>query len=87
MSTEGFSPLKLEIWLTKNSFYIIDNWIWIKKDDLKNIWNKFFRSDKNLEWFWVWLFLVKRLCDLYSWNISVESKQNKNTKFIINYKK
>jgi len=86
--TEGFNTLiKLEIGLNKKSFYIIDNWIWIKKEDLKNIFNKFFRSDKNLEWFGVGLFLVKRLSDLYNWEIEVKSKQNKETKFIINYKK
>ncbi len=79
--------IKLEIWLNKKSFWIIDNWIWIKKEDLWNIWNKFFRSDRNLEWFGVGLFLVKRLSDLYFWEIDVESKQNKETKFIINYKK
>jgi len=87
MSTDNFKPLiKLEIWLNKNNFYISDNWIWIKKEDLKNIWNKFFRSNKNLEWFGVWLFLVKRLSDLYNWKIEVESEYEKWTKFIINYK-
>ena len=77
--------VELEIWLEKNLFYIKDNWIWIKDDDLENIFNKFFRNDKNIEWFWVWLFLVKRLVQLYNWKISVESKEWKWTKFIINF--
>ena len=84
--TEGFSPLKLEIGLNKKEFYIKDNWIWIKKEDLQNIFNKFSRTDKNIEWFWIWLFLVKRLSDLYNWEIKVESKFWKWTNFIVKFK-
>jgi len=78
--------LKLEIWLDKEKFYISDNWIWIKKENLKNIFEKFSRADKNIEWFWVWLFLVKRLVELYSWKIKVESEFGEWTKFIIYFK-
>jgi len=81
-----WKKIKLEIWLNKNSFWIKDNWIWIKEKEIKNIFNKFARLDKNIEGFWVWLFLVKRLCDLYNWEIEAESEENKWTKFIINYK-
>jgi light-regulated signal transduction histidine kinase (bacteriophytochrome) len=69
--------------LNKKSFYIFDNWIWIKKERIDNIWNKFSREDNKIEWFWVWLFLVKRLVDLYNWEIEVESKVDKGSKFII----
>jgi len=75
----------LEIWLNINWFYIKDNWIWIDKDNLEKIFDKFFRNDKNIEWFWIWLFLVKRLSDLYDWKISIESEKWKGTKFIVNF--
>ena len=83
--TEGFNPLRIEIGLTKKGFYISDNWIWIKKDDIKNIFNKFSRNNKNIEWFWVWLFLVKRLSNLYNWKIKVKSKIGKWSKFEIKF--
>ena len=76
----------IEIWSNKNSFWIKDNWEWIKKEKLKNIWNKFYRWDINKQWFWVWLFIVKRLCDLYGWNVYVESEFGKWSKFIIKFK-
>ena len=78
--------IKLEIGLNKKEFYISDNWIWIKKEDLQNIFNKFSRTDKNIEWFWVWLFLVKRLSDLYNWKIKVESEFWKWAKFLVKIK-
>jgi len=75
--------LEIEIWSNKGSFWIKDNWIWIEKDKLNKIFTKFYRNDTKKEWFWVWLFIVKRLLDLYSWNIEVDSELGKWTKFII----
>jgi len=75
----------LEIGLSKSCFYIKDNGIWIDKENLENIFNKFFRNDKNVEWFWIWLFLVKRLVELYNWKISIQSKKWKGAKFIVNF--
>jgi len=77
--------IKLEILLNKKGFYISDNWVWIKEENISDIFNKFSRSDKNIEWFWVWLFLVKRLCILYNWNIKIESKVGRWSKFIIKF--
>jgi two-component system, NarL family, sensor histidine kinase BarA len=77
--------IKIEIWVEENFFWIKDNWIWINSEDLKNIWNKFFRKDNKIEGFWIGLFLVKRLSNLYDWNIKIESKKNIWTKFIINF--
>ena len=78
--------IKIEIWLNKKEFYISDNWIWIKKEDLQNIFKKLSRANKNIEWFWIWLFLVKRLLDLYNWKIKVESDFWKWSKFIVKFK-
>lgn len=77
--------IKIEIWFNKKSFWIKDNWIWISEKNLKNIWNKFFRNDLKIQWFGIWLFLVKRLVDLYNWEIDVESVENKWSKFIIKF--
>jgi len=77
---------KIEIGSDENNFWIKDNWKWIEKEKLKKIWKKFYRNDTNIEWFWVWLFIVKRLCNLYNWKIEVESEVWKGTKFIILFK-
>ncbi len=77
--------INIEIWCDKKSFWISDNWIWISKEEFKNIWKKFFREDTKKEWFWVWLFLVKRLILLYNWKIKVETKVDLGTKFIVKF--
>ena len=50
-----------------NSLSIKDTWIWIKKEDLNKIWDRFFKSDnsRNSEWFGIWLSLVKKIGDIY----------------------
>ena len=92
LETKKNNIIKIEIWCNENSLWIKDNWIWINKKDLHKIWTKFFRSnDKdnlNVEWFWIWLFMAKRLCDLYWFKIKIKSikKWNKTwTKFIIKF--
>ena len=79
------NDIKIEIWLWQSSFWIKDNWIWIKEEDLKSIWNKFFRKDNKIQWFWIGLFLVKRLVNLYGWEMKVESENNIWTKFRIKF--
>lgn len=78
--------IEIEIWCEENSFWVKDNWIWITKENLNKIWDKFFRADTNIEWFWVGLFLVKRLSKLYWAEVEIESKINSGTKFIIKFK-
>lgn len=76
---------KIEIWVKKNEFWIKDNWIWIASIDQEEVWNKFFKSDDKKEWFWVGLFIVKRIINLYKWRIKVEAKEWKWTKIIVNF--
>lgn len=66
---------------------IKDSWIWINKKDLDKIFDRFFKADKsrNSEWFWIWLSLVKKIANIYNWNISVESNNSKWTKFSIKF--
>jgi signal transduction histidine kinase len=83
----GNTNLQIEVWLDKNMLYIKDNWVWISEENLSKIWDKFYRSDVNIEWFGVWLFIVKRISDLYGWKIEVESELWVWSKFIILFKK
>ena len=75
----------LEIWWNSKEIWIKDNWAWMKADVLNNIWDKFYREDINKEWFWVWLFIVSRIVQLFKWKIRVESKKDLGSKFIIKF--
>lgn len=83
-----FSDTDVEIKVTykNNTLEIQDNWNWIKKEQLWIVWWNFIRLDKKVPWFWVWLFLVKRIIKIYWWTIELQSKQWVWTKFIINIK-
>lgn len=72
-----------------NTLEITDTWIWIKESDLSKIWDRFYKTDnsRNSDWFWIWLSIVKKISDIYWWNISIKSEINNWTSFIINTKK
>ena len=75
----------IEVSLTDKKLSIKDNWIWIKKWDLEKVFEKFYRTDENIEWFGVWLFIVKRILNLYDWKIEVKSEYGKWSEFIIKF--
>jgi signal transduction histidine kinase len=75
----------IKIWLTDDQFYVQDYGPGIDKDNLEKIWEKFYRQDTNIEGFWVWLFLVKRVTEVFNWKIAVLSKKWKGAKFIIQF--
>ena len=78
---------EIEVWLTNSKFYITNYWNWISKENKSKIWDKFYKDDQNKEWFWIGLFLVKRISSLYNWKIDVESIEGEKTTFIINFDK
>lgn len=66
-------------------FTISDNGCGIPKDDCKHIFDKFYQSDgsRKDEGSGLGLSLVKRLVELHSGSISVESEPGKNTQFTV----
>lgn len=78
---------KIDIKLEKNKLTISNTWDWIKKQDLKHIFDRFFKWEKsrNTEGFWIGLSLVKKICDIYDWKIMVKSEENKETSFEIRF--
>lgn len=76
---------KIEISYNKWDLIIKDTWVWISKDDLPKIFDRFYKSDKsrNTDWFGIGLSLVKKIWDMYWWKIKIESEEDKYTKFII----
>jgi signal transduction histidine kinase len=59
----------------------------MSEENLEKIFQKFFRENSDLEWFGIGLFLVKRLLDLYNWEIEVKSQKNIGSEFIIFFTK
>lgn len=78
---------KINIIVDKNKLLIINTWNWIKKSDLPNIFDRFFKWEKarNTLGFWIWLSLVKKISDIYNWKITVKSEENKETSFEIKF--
>ena len=78
---------KIEISLNKNNFSIKDNWIWIKKHDIDKIFDRFYMSEqsRNVDGHGIWLSLVKKIADMYGWEIRVDSKIWEGTEFVVEY--
>ncbi len=70
-----------------SELYIKDNWIWISNNDLSHIWDRFYKADKsrNTKWYWIWLSIVKKISEIYWWEINVDSKLWEYTIFKIKF--
>ncbi len=66
---------------TNTYFSVSDNGVWIPELEQKKIFEKFYRSDINKEWFWVWLSLVKRISEMYQWKIELKSTEWEGAEF------
>lgn len=79
---------KIDIIYKNNELIIKDTGIWINKNDLQNIFDRFYKWDKsrNTEWFGIWLSLVKKIADIYNWKIKVNSTEWKWTEIHVQMK-
>jgi signal transduction histidine kinase len=77
----------ISIILDNDKLIVKDNWIWINKEDLNKIFDRFFMSEKsrNFEWHGIWLSLVKNIADIYKWKIKVNSEEGKGSEFVIEF--
>ena len=66
---------RIIVWADQKSFYVRDHGIGIPEKNLDRIWKQFYREDYSKEWFGIWPFIVKRICDLYHWKVEVESEE------------
>ncbi len=78
---------KIEITLKNRSIIVKDNGRGIKNDDLDKIFDRFFmwKQGRNVEWYGIWLSLVKKISDIYKWKIVVNSIEGVWTEFIIKF--
>lgn len=66
----------IEITLNKTNFIIKDTWIWIKKENLEKIWERFFQeSESRWNGFGIGLSLVKKIREIYKWKMKIESAE------------
>ena len=80
-----FSPKKVHLIIQAdtNSFSIEDNGPGIDTHQSEKIWDKFYRKDTKIEWFWIGLYLVKRIVNIYNWKITLSSKKWRWAKFTV----
>lgn len=62
----------------ENKIILKDKWIWIKSEEIENIFHRFYRNKNswnyNQNWNWLWLTIVKKICDDFKWKINVTSE-------------
>lgn len=77
----NFESWEINIILDKNKISISNTWEMILKEDLKYIFDRFFKGEKsrNTQGFGIWLSLVKKICEIYKWKISVQSDEKSTT--------
>jgi signal transduction histidine kinase len=77
----------IDIQAISGELIVKDTWIWVKKEDISKIFDRFYKIDtsRNSQWFWIWLSLVKKIANIYKWKINVESEEWKGTEFRIKF--
>lgn len=75
----NFESWSIHINLDKSKISISNTGLPIESSDLPHIFDRFFKWEKarNTQWFWIWLSLVKKICDIYKWKILVKSQSQK----------
>jgi signal transduction histidine kinase len=71
---------KINITLTKKYLRIENTGNIITDEQKEKIFERFYRIEtaRSAEWFGIWLSLVKKICDIFSWKISVKNTQSTN---------
>lgn len=67
-----------------------DTWIWIDKDKIDQIFQEYKQEDntitRNFGWTWLWMSIVKKLVEMMSWTVNIESEKWVWTKIELNIK-
>jgi two-component system OmpR family sensor kinase len=66
---------------------INDTGVWIPKEELSKILDRFYRvkNHRDAKWYGLGLSLVKKICDQYNWTIKIDSIENLGTKIKLEF--
>lgn len=72
---------EINISVDKWSVSINDTWVWINKENLSRVFERFFQDTdaRNQDWFGIWLSLVRKIADIYGWKIDIDSIKDVGT--------
>ncbi len=90
--TQSWWKIKIKSFIKNNKLTIsfIDNWFWLKEEDLDVLFDDFTRikteQTRDIEWTWLWLPIVKKIIDRLWGKIEVKSKEGKWSEFTIKFK-
>jgi two-component system OmpR family sensor kinase len=76
---------EVHIKLWNDFFEIYDTGIWISTENIDKIFKRRFQEWEKSEWLGVGLSLVKSICDMYNWEVIVESEKGKYTRVKISF--
>lgn len=76
---------EIEIFIEQNSFSIKDYGIGIEEKNLDKIFDRYFRESYAKSWSGIGLSIIKRITEIYKWEIDIQSEKNKYTKVTISF--
>jgi two-component system OmpR family sensor kinase len=76
----------IKVELKNHMFLVQDNGIGIQQENLKRIFERFYRNSDEVGGFGIGLNIVKNVCNKYSLKIDVTSVPNQGTTFIVKFK-
>ncbi|MCF6245703.1 MAG: HAMP domain-containing histidine kinase [Sulfurovum sp.] len=78
---------RLEVILNDNGLRVLDTGVGIKKEKLHSILQRFKRANKSEGGFGIGLHIVSKVCESYSFELEIDSTENKGTEVKILWKK
>ena len=76
---------EIEIYITKNNFIIKDYGRWISKKNLDKIFDRYFREWYTKSGSGIGLSIIKKITEIYNWDIKVKSKKEKYTQITLKF--
>jgi len=67
---------KINIYLHRDYLEIKDFWVWIEKENLAKIFDRYFRESYAEKWSWIGLSIIKHITKIYKWDIKIESEKD-----------
>lgn len=76
---------KIEISIFRNRFVIQDYGVGIEQENIPKVFDRYFRESYASSWNGIGLSIIKRITEIYHWNIHIESKKDKYTKVTLKF--